>query len=109
MENELQVTQNEIVKLNRGNWEDSNEIIARYIDTKDLIIIRNQSFNGYLSYTLNKKDLRLKTTFRYLLDQIKDADTSISVLVKWGGWILLIGSQLLRINLLELIKQISVN
>lgn len=109
MENQIKVTKKEIVKLNRGNWEDANEIIARYKGTKDLIQINNQSFNGYLSSTLNQKDLRLKTTFRYWVDQIKDADTSISVMVKWGGWILLIVSQLLQINVLELLQDISGN
>lgn len=109
MENQIKVTVKEIVKLNRGNWEDANEIIVRFLGTKELIPINNQSFNGYLSSTLKQKDLRLKTTYRYWVDQIKEGDTFISVIIKWGGWILLFLSQGLQINVWELLQDISGN
>lgn len=109
MRNQIQVTVNEIVKINRGRWSDAQEIIKRFEETKDLLRVNNPSLNGYVSFTLEKKDLRLKSTYKYWKDQIIEADTSISVMVKWGGWILLLVSQLLQINVLELLQGISGN
>lgn len=107
MKNQFQVTVNEIVKINRGMWSDAQEIIKRFEETKDLLRVNNSSLNGYVSFTLEKKDLRLKSNYKYWMDQIKESDKLISVMVKWGGWILLIVSQLLQINVMELLQNIS--
>lgn len=92
----------ELIKLNHGDLQDTQQIIQIY-KGRGLVEINNSVEHVFYSETLQPKDLRLKSRFRKVLELIKEADSAGKSLLGILGWILFLWP-----HLVPLIKSLSV-
>lgn len=100
-----QFTFDQILEINFGNKEDADRIISIYLTASKLIQMNNSQFDGYLSETLEEDDLRLRSS----LDRFSETSSKITSI--WNvfalliGWVAFILTQLLDINVIDIIKE----
>ena len=101
-----QFTFDQILAINFGNKEDTNQIISIYLTANKLIRMNNSQFDGYISETLKEDDLRLSSS----LDRFSKTSSKITNIwnvVKLFGWVAFIMTQLLDINVIDFIKELK--
>lgn len=92
----------DIKRFNGGSAIDAQTIINIYLG-KGLVEIKS-SDHPYHSDILTKKNLILKTRFERISEVITKSDSISGAFAKWSGWLVLVLSQILDVNLIELIK-----
>lgn len=70
---QYQYTFKDILNINHGDIQAANEIVSTYLGN-GLIKKSNDQFEGYLSQTLTSKDLRLKSKWEKLFENLKIMD-----------------------------------
>lgn len=84
----IQVTFDQVLQINNGNFNQTKEVIDGFIYTKDLIPIRNRNFQGYISNSLSINDLSFKKEKVSLINVFKSFKKYLQVFVQIGGFVI---------------------
>ncbi|SNS52220.1 hypothetical protein SAMN06295967_111131 [Belliella buryatensis] len=84
----LQVTFDQVLQINNGNFNQTKELIDNFIYSKDLIPIRNRNFQGYISNSLSLNDLSFKKEKISSINIFKSFKKYLSIFVQIGDLVL---------------------